>query len=403
MIEPWVADLRALTQQIPELHVNAFRWTSREQFQQAATRIGAEMALLDAQSQRVKLAELVARLGDGHSFVQGYFPLLGFVPKSFPLRLYFFADGLHVLAAARSHAQLLGARLERINGLPVALVFKRVSAMFPAENDMSAKAWTVYGMTAPAVLRAYGVMKASGPARFEFEQDGRLLDMDLAGSERDAPMEQFGQVLDPDWVLARPAHRPALRHRHPERAYWAAFEAPHGLLYAQFNDIRNRGSQGVLDFFAELARQAEAQPAERFVLDLRWNAGGETGMNGAIVKTLLASPVINRKDRFFVLIGRRTFSSAQLICTALEQYSQAIFVGETTGIRSHFFANTRRRLQLPHSQLNVFLSTNWWQPTNARDLQPGQDPQIAVAESFADHAQNRDPALEAVLAHPVGN
>ncbi len=401
--DPWLADLRLLLAQIPQQHVNAFKWITREQFEQHAARIGNELAGLDADGKALKFAELVASLGDGHSFVSGYFPILGFAPLTYPIRLYAFVDGIHVIAAARSHARLLGARLLRVNRQPVADVYGRVAKLFPAENEMSEQAWTVYGLTAPEVLRTYGAMQKAGPAVFEFSRDGQVFALDLASTEREQPAERFGQVLDPDWLPARTAKGTALRRMNPGRAYWYSLDEHDGSLFVQVNELRNSGPQGVLAFFSEVARVAATQRVDRFVLDLRWNSGGETGMNSTIIKTLLASPVINRKDRFFVLIGRRTFSSAQLICTALEQYSQAIFVGERSGIRTHFFANTRKKIHLSHSQLDVFLSTTWWQPTNAKDLQPGQAPQIAALERFEDFALDRDPALLAALAHPAGD
>ena len=143
-------------------------------------------------------------------------------------------------------------------------------------------------------------------------------------------------------------------------------------------------------------------PVSRFVLDLRWNPGGETGLVPPIAKTLLASPTVNREGKFFVLIGRRTFSAAQLLCTVLDQYSNATFLGEPSGIRTHFYANARKNVVLPNSHLGVFLSTNWWQLSNRKDTQPWQRPDVAVDERYSDYAQDRDPTLAEAMRYQPG-
>lgn len=395
----WVQDVEVLAAQIPTRHADPFKWSPRERFLSETARIAGAMGGIDPRSRPIKVAELVATLRDGHSFVEGYFPVLGFVPDTYPFRLYAYADGIYVQAARQSYARYLGARVVGINGHMASEVLTRVARMFPTENAMSERAWAVYGMTAPDVLRAYDVLDATDRAVFELELDGRRINVDVSALAGPQPREQAGQVVDPAWRTANAAAPRPLRAMHPEKAYWYRFDPSTGTFFVQFNEVRDRGEQGVLAFFDEVVQQVERHSVERFVLDMRWNPGGETGMNSAIVRTLLSSATINRSGRFFVLIGRRTFSSAQLICTALDEYSNAIFVGEPSGIRTHFFANTRKNVVLPHSKLGIFLSTSWWQPTNARDLQPWQRPDVAVDELFDDYANGRDPALGEVLRY----
>lgn len=400
--DPWVSDLKVLADELPKRHVDPFKWTPPERLKGEFARLEDEIGQVDVRSKPIKVAEFVASLRDGHSFVEGYFPILGFRPKTYPIRLYAFSDGIYIQATSREHARSLGMRVLSINGEPVERALVRVGRMFPAENAMSQKAWAVYGLTSPDVLRAYGLLDASGNARFVLERDGKRREQVFSGDGQAQPEESSGQIVDAGWVTAAAGSKPPLRSTHPELAYWHAFDPSDGTYFVQFNQIRDSGKQGVLAFFDEVVREVATRPVERFVLDLRWNPGGETGMNSDIVRSLLSSPVINRPGKFFVLIGRRTFSSAQLICTALDQYSNAIFVGEPSGIRTHFFANTRKSVVLPNSKLGVYLSTNWWQPTNSRELQPWQRPDVAIEESFADYAGGADPALEAAMRYRPG-
>ena len=242
--DPWQQDLDVLVSQLPKQHLDAFHWVPREQFEQHAAQLRDQLKVLDERDKPIKFAELVASLHDGHSFVEGYFPFLGFAPETYPIRLHAFADGIFVQSAARSHVRLLGARLVAINGQPVDEVFTRVSKLFPAENAMAEKAWTVYGLTAPDVLHAYGILDASRKARFQFELRGKRVDVDFTATERAEPHESFGQVNDPDWVNGNAGGTLPLRYRHLDQAYWYEFDAQSGTLFVQFNQVGDTGDAG---------------------------------------------------------------------------------------------------------------------------------------------------------------
>lgn len=56
------------------------------------------------------------------------------MPLSLPLLTYDFADGQYVIAAAPSHAQLLGARVVAVNGVPIQQVVERIAPIISRDN-----------------------------------------------------------------------------------------------------------------------------------------------------------------------------------------------------------------------------------------------------------------------------
>jgi tetratricopeptide (TPR) repeat protein len=99
----------------------------------------------------------------------------------------------------------------------------------------------------------------------------------------------------------------------------------------------------------------------------------------------------------FVLIGRRTFSAAQFLATQLEDWTEAVFVGEPTASRGNGYGDSHR-IVLPQSGITVRVSTLYGQLSDPRDTRPWTPPEVATELTFDDYRHNRDPALAAALA-----
>ena len=80
-----------------------------------------------------------------------------------------------------------------------------------------------------------------------------------------------------------------------------------------------------------------------------------------------------------------------MLVNDLEQYTDAVFVGEPTGGKINHYGDSRR-ITLPNSGVTVRVSTLWWQG-DERDKRPWKAPDIAAEPTFADYRANRDPAL----------
>ena len=141
---------------------------------------------------------------------------------------------------------------------------------------------------------------------------------------------------------------------------------------------------------------ARAHPVDRLVLDLRLNGGGNGELNRPLVLGLIRAERSTVRGHLFVLIGRRTFSAAQFLATQLENWTEAVFVGEPTASRGNQYGDSQR-LTLPNSGVTVRVSTLYWQLSDPRDRRPWTPPEVATELSFDDYRRNRDPALEAAL------
>jgi C-terminal processing protease CtpA/Prc len=101
-----------------------------------------------------------------------------------------------------------------------------------------------------------------------------------------------------------------------------------------------------------------------------------------------------REHGLFVLIGRRTFSSAVLNAIDLKQKAGAVLVGEPAGGEPNHYGEARS-FELPYSGLSVQYSTKYFD--TYRDGGETLVPDIAAPPRFEELAAGRDPAIEAVM------
>jgi hypothetical protein len=91
-----------------------------------------------------------------------------------------------------------------------------------------------------------------------------------------------------------------------------------------------------------------------------------------------------------------TFSAAQTFASRIDQWTQAIFVGQPTGSRPNHYGN-ERKFELPNSGLRGTISSGWNQPVTSRDERATIAPDIAVPLRASDYFAGKDPALEEAL------
>src|SRR6185369_12248755 len=121
------------------------------------------------------------------------------------------------------------------------------------------------------------------------------------------------------------------------------------------------------------------------------------GLNRYPVQQILRRPALDRPDRLFVIIGRRTFSAGQQFTNLLEAWTQATFVGEPTGQRPSQYGD-HRRLPLAGVGLSAQVSSIFHQAPNEFDDRSFVPPRVYTPLDSKSYRQGIDPAMAAVLA-----
>jgi hypothetical protein len=389
-VRAWRGDLAFLRAEMPKRHGNLFHAMTPAQFDSALKAIDGKLPSLDRPGVVVELMKLDAMVGDGHSNVSPWRdPEIKF--RELPVALYLFSDGLYVRAASAGQAKLLGARVTAIGGVPVADALKRVDPLLGRDNAMGPKAWAPVLLVMPEILHAVGLSESPDRATFTFDGRGDVT-LEPAGL---FPM----RTGEPDkswmpregWVDAR-----------KQTPLWLADAADlyryavlPKTLYCQVNAIQQNPSDSLAAFMKRALLAADSAKAERFVLDLRLNGGGDGTFCREIVLPLLKSRY-DAPGRLWVLMGRRTWSAAQFLLCDLEEWTNARFAGEPSASRGNHYGDSRK-ITLPNSKVTVRVSTLYWQMWDPRDTRTWIEPDRKVELDFASYRDGKDPVLDAVV------
>lgn len=395
--EGYRADLAFFAREITRRAYAPFAHITPEEFDRQIAALQARIPDLTDLQIRLEMAKVVRQFGDGHAFVapgqadRASFPML-------PLDIYLFEEGAFVIAAAPGYLNLLGARVDRVGKHETATVLGALEAIVSRDNDQQVRFAAARQLQLPPVLHALGLI--DDPAVTPLTVT--LLD----GSRREvavaAEPARLGGLRPPypdGWTElpdTLPGPRP-LYLRHRELPYWFEHLPAQNLTYFQFNLVLDHPAEPFDAFCDRLFGFVEARRPGSLVIDMRWNGGGDTFLGKPLVHHLIRSPAINRRGALFVIIGRLTFSAAQNIATALEEHTEATFVGEPTGSRPNFIGETIP-FELPVSKLRVNVADLYWQTGHPMDHRPWIAPQLYAPPTFDSFASGDDPALAAILA-----
>ncbi len=396
----WREDLRYMAEEMPKQHRNLFHTLTREQFEGAVKRLHERIPSLSRHQIIVEMARIVAMVGDGHTNIAPTRdPKIGF--RAYPIKLYFFKDGLYIRAATREYVSIVGARVTDIGNASVEQAYNAVRELIGRDNEMDAKFFAPFLLTMPEVLHALGLIDDMESAKFIIEDEGqrKVVNLKPLGSaEMMPPDTDTSWVNKGDWIDAREnAKSPTpLWLKDPENKFWLEYLPDSRAVYVQFNQVGDKENETVDAFSKRLFAFVDANPVDKFVLDLRLNRGGNGALSRPLVLGIIKSNKIDQQGKLFTIIGRSTWSAAQFLVNELEKYTNALFVGEPTGGKINSYGDSRR-ITLPNSGITVRVSTLWHQGGDERDKRQWTAPGIAADLTLVDYRTNNDPALNAAL------
>jgi C-terminal processing protease CtpA/Prc len=245
------------------------------------------------------------------------------------------------------------------------------------ETPLMAKIYT------PGLLRnawALGVEKTE----FRLEKDGRQWTLALEPApEKSLPRVLTAPVPAPLYLTNRTA------------AYWFRYLDDAKTLYIQYNRCEEDPKKPFAEFTREAMTAADQNAAERLIIDLRHNGGGNSDVINPLIAALKGRPKFRQPGRLFVLISRHTFSSGFMAELKLKSELQARIVGEASAQRPNSYGDVRT-FELPNSKLVVRYSTKFFRlgPKGDPDVIP---PDIPVEVTARDYFSGRDPVLERAL------
>lgn len=381
-------------------HKSLFHTVSEAEFSRAVENLDADIPTLDGDQILVRLAQIGALIQDGHSGLS----LRSLPPEleeRIPVRFVQYAGGIYVRAAAPEYADAVGGKVVGVGTYGWQDAMQKINSIVSHDpgNFGEQLAWgaKLY-LNCPVLLHGFGLSESNKSAEFVIEKNGQRRTIAMTAS---VPLGTwYLNAVPPEWVDARPKSVPApLSIQRENEFYWFTYLPEDHAVYFQFNVVANDERETLADFAERLAAFIEGHDLDRLVIDLRNNTGGDNTLLRPLLVALIRSKV-NRRGGMYVLIGPTTFSAAQNFVNRLENYTEAIFVGEPTSENVNFYGDAAG-IELPHSHLKAGVSQLWWQDKDPRDLRTCTAPEIAATTSFADYVKGSDPVLQLTLSTPT--
>lgn len=398
----------------------AYTARTRAQAQRMADQLAREAGDLTHEQFVLRIAEIAALADNAHTSIgENAFRKN---TTRLPLRTYLFEDGLHVTWAKPEFRDLLGARIDSIDGRSIAQIYA-VIRRYEGGTEAHRRATLTPMLESPALLQAAGVAEARDALTLTgVLLDGTRFERRIATETRDrsawvsSTARQLFPTADDAPMVSLLRNGPDLpvflQHR---TNLFSAEPLPQRGLYIGigYNADADEGPIGAfLD--AQLARVRGEHPAF-VVVDMRMNTGGDYTTTYAFARAL---PEAAGGAHIYVLTSAWTFSAAITTVAALKDAGgdQVSIVGAPVGDRLDFWAEGGT-LILPNAFVEVHYAAGrhvynapcrdtsqcFWlnarYPVRVRTLAPD----IAAPLTFAAYRENRDPALEAVLAHEIRN
>ena len=311
---------------------------------------------------------LAAMIGDGHTGVD----LVEKQPR-LPISTFWFEDGLRITAVEKPHQAALGARVTAINGLPIEEVLARLrSYIGQGETEWGYRSAVPYMLGRPDVLSALGAGTGEEWVASFVTEDGRTDTARLRATRDNVERARLGTPL---WW------------RNPGSSFWTE-RWEDGTVYANWRGYDDLASHG-----QRLMEQISKSAPERLIIDLRDNSGGDYNIGRAFIAKIAKRPELNRRDKLFVLVGRRTFSAGMTNAVDFLKTTNATLVGEPAGAAPNNWQELGR-FHLPHSGLAVGVSTRRYEfLPGASELRP----HIYIPPVASDWRNARDLAVEQIL------
>lgn len=382
----WNKDIEFLRKELPKNHKNFFFKRSEEDFNMGLDRIKSQVDSLSDLETVLKLQQLIASFGDSHTRINWY----PFLKKKdyLPIGAYWFSDGIYILRASKEYEKLLGKKIVKINGYPIIQIVDSLKTLITIDNNALVKYFV------PNIISATQLLDY-----FKFSKKG-IYNFDLEDESGDRQIEQIKpSVIDKEFVVFQ-TEKPIYSWQGKQISYSSKYFEQEKILYVKYNSCRATTKElqkdGTIseitfkDFQKQIFNYLKKKKVEKFIFDMRFNAGGNSKYGTQFVKKLSKNK-INTDSTLYVVIGRKTFSSAILNTLDFKENTKAIIVGENTGGKPNHYGEIRN-FKLPSSNIGVIYSTKYFKRVQIE--MSTIKPDVIIEMSFKDYKKGKDPVYE---------
>jgi len=392
-VKEWNEDLEYLIKRLEIMHPNLYGNVSREAFYGYAEKLRNKISSSTTNEMIIGIHELIAHIKNLHTFCTpvSSSPGLEEIKKTYryyPVGFYPFEDGLYIRTISKKYGGACGKKVIKIGSLTAEEAMHRLSRFVAADNEMTVLEYLPrFFMNDGPLLQYIGASHSS--------DDIHLLLADEQGRELDYAIQTDVGMSAPVFMNEESKNPAPLYLKQAYDSYWYEYLPERTAIYLQINAFVDKKNEPFDKFCKRMFEAFDERRAERLIVDVRRNAGGNH-IEWPLVKGILNRPGLDRPDRLFIIIGRATVSAAQHFVSEIVRYTNATLFGEPTCSKPNQYGAIRR-FNLPHSKLQIGCSVDYYQDAQPFDFSVGTEPHFFVRLTSADFRENRDPVFERIF------
>jgi len=386
----WRADLADLIPGMARLHPSLEHSVKRAELDTDVAALSAAVPSSSDDQLLVGLMRIVAKVSargcDGHTGLyvwgEGTYPV-----DSLPLRVWWFDEGVFVVDALPPYRDLIGSRVDAMNGHGMREVLAALDPLVPRDNAETVRLLTPRFLLIPQVLHGLGIASAGPIALAVAPAGGPSRSITVAP----IPMKDYNA-----WAGAYGLHLPSdprvlYLARGEEPLWWTTLDGG-ALLYVQYNRVNYLSSST----FDDLRSALRAASVAKIVVDIRHNYGGDVQASTPLLTALQDAALPH--GHLFVITGRNTFSAATMFLARLHDTTGAIVVGEPMGGCPNPIGNAQP-VSLRFSGIVVMVATRPEIAMSVDDQRLTIPPDLPARLTPAAWLARQDPALAAIRAY----
>ncbi|CAL2103092.1 Tetratricopeptide repeat protein [Tenacibaculum sp. 190130A14a] len=393
----WQQDVRFLQKTVHKEYPFLFKKVSAEEFDKVAEELYNAIPNLQEHQIIVGISRLVALFKYGHTYVP--FHQKPFEFSQFPFRIYEFNNGIFIQGTHKNYPKAVGAKVIAVEGKPILEVLKAIEPTVEAENSQYFKAYGINNLQYPEILHSQGITSTlQSSITLTLEKEGYQFQQkfNVLPNKKHVPTTYGFVQNENDWLSARIQSKTPLYLKNLDKIYFYEYLPEYKTVYIRHSKVRNDSSESIEIFYKRVFKFIENNDVEKLILDVRLNGGGNNYLVKPIITGIIETKKINQEGKLFVITGRRTFSACQNLVNRLDNYTNAIFVGEPTSENINFYGDATP-VPLPNSKLKIRLSFAWWQDKAPWANDQWLAPHLSVDMSFDEYKLNKDPLLKAIF------
>jgi len=355
-------------------HPDLFKKVTKRDFDSLVTDLKTIANSLPPEKFLVELCKINARIADEHTRIEPDYQSV------LPVRFDWFDEGLVIVATDSIYKNCLGARVLLINNHPAEEAIRRFSFLLKNDNASFQKYWIASYFNKPIFLKGLDLII-----------DNRMVSYKLLTPQGDT-LTQIIRALATGQPIVKVVSAPmkGLLPYKKDNSYWYEFDSATNILYFNYAKCQVDENLPFDRFNDQLFEEIKLKNPAKLIVDLRFNGGGNSAVLNPFLKSIKKS-YLNQNGKLFVIIGRKTASSALMNALTLVKETNCITVGEPTGANINHFGELKS-FKLSYAGFTIYYSTRFWE--NWAGHNGALMPDVAVTHSLANFLNNNDEALD---------